>query len=382
MQFSSILGQHPIKAHLIKSADTGRIPHAQLFIGPEGCGTLPIAIAYAQYILCSNTNGENTNGNESCNLKFQNLAHPDLHFIYPTVSTEEVKSKPKSIDFITEWREFVTKNPYGNLLDWYSFLGIQNKQGEIRVDDAQEILKSLALKSYEGGHKVMIVWMADKMNTAAANKLLKLLEEPPEKTIFLLITENEEAIISTIRSRCQAIHFNGVPEEIIMDALLNQHKLDQKSAQNLAHQAQGNYNKALHLLHQDGDDLVFEEWFVVWVRTAFKAKGNAAAIQDLIQWSEQIAQLGREKQKKFLEYCIEFFRQALLLNYQAKELVYFEPKMEKFKLENFAPFIHGNNINAIFNTLSEALYHIERNGNAKIILTDVSIQLTRLIHKK
>jgi len=150
-----------------------------------------------------------------------------------------------------------------------------------------------------------------------------------------------------------------------MDALLNQHKLDQKTAQNLAHQAQGNYNKALHLLHQDGDDLIFEQWFVVWVRAAFKAKGNAAAIQDLIQWSEQIAQLGREKQKKFLEYCIEFFRQALLLNYQAKELVYFEPKMEKFKLENFAPFIHGNNINAIFNTLSEALYHIERNGNAK-----------------
>jgi len=382
MQFSSILGQQHIKNHLIRSAESGRIPHAQLFVGPEGCGTLALAIAYAQYILCNNSNGVNEHGNESCNLKFQNLAHPDLHFIYPTVSTEEVKSKPKSIDFVSDWRSFVLQNPYGSLLDWYTFLGVQNKQGEIRVDDAQEMLKSLALKSYEGGYKIMIIWMADKLNTAAANKLLKLLEEPPEKTVFLLITENEEAIISTIRSRCQAIHFNGIPEQEITQALIDLHKLDPSLAQNLAHQAQGNYNKALHLLNQDADDLVFEEWFVVWVRAAFKAKGNASAIQDLIQWSEQIALLGREKQKKFLEFCIEMFRQALLFNYQAHPLVYLSPKVDKFKLENFAPFIHGNNINDIFHQLSEALYHIERNGNAKIILTDLSIQLTRLLHKK
>jgi len=382
MLFSSILGQQHIKNHLIRSAESGRIPHAQLFVGPEGCGTLAMAIAYAQYILCYNTNSENQNGNESCNMKFQNLAHPDLHFVYPTVSTEEVKSKPKSIDFIADWRSFVLQNPYGSLLDWYSYLGVQNKQGEIRVDDAQEILKSLALKAYEGGYKIMIVWMADKLNTAAANKLLKLLEEPPEKTVFLLVTENEESIISTIRSRCQAVHFNGIPEDDITQALVELQKLDVKLSQNIAHQAQGNYNKALHLLHQDADDLAFEEWFVVWVRAAFKAKGNPAAIQDLIQWSEQIAQLGRERQKKFLEFCIEMFRQALLLNYKAPELVYLTPKVEKFKLENFAPFIHGNNIDAIFTQLSEALYHIERNGNAKIILTDLSIQLTRLIHKK
>ncbi|OOV28735.1 DNA polymerase III subunit delta' [Flavobacterium sp. LM5] len=382
MQFSAILGQKHIKNHLTQSASSGRIPHAQLFTGPEGSGTLATAIAYAQYILCQNTLSDNSNGNESCNLKFESLGHPDLHFVYPTVSTEEVKSKPKSIDFISEWRAFVLQNPYGSLSDWYAFLGVQNKQGEIRVDDAQEILKSLALKSYEGGHKIMIVWMADKLNTAAANKLLKLLEEPPEKTIFILITENEESLISTIRSRCQAIHFNGIPETEITKALIELHNIDSKIAQNIAHQAQGNYNKALHLLHQDADDLVFEEWFVVWVRAAFKAKGNASAIQDLIEWSEQIAQLGRERQKKFLSFCIEMFRQALLLNYQANSLVYMEPKVEKFKLENFAPFIHGGNIQPIYEKIAEAMYHIERNGNAKIILTDLSIQLTRLIHKK
>lgn len=382
MQFSEILGQEHIKNHLTQSANQGRIPHAQLFIGPEGSGTLPMAIAYAQYILCSNIDGENNGQNQACNLKFEKLSHPDLHFAYPTVSTDSVKTKPKSIDFISEWRTFTTQNPYGGLFDWYAVLGVQNKQGEIRVDDATEILKSLSLKSYEGGHKIMIIWMADKLNIAASNKLLKLLEEPPEKTIFILISENEEDIIQTIRSRCQILHFNGLSEAVIADALVSRESIDSKLAAKIAHQAQGNYNSALHLLHDDADNYPFEEWFVTWVRAAFKAKGNAAAIQDLILWSEKIASLGREAQKKFLQFCMEMFRQALLLNYEAPDLVYFEPKVDKFKLENFAPFVNGNNIHDIFKELSDAMYHIERNGNAKIILTDLSIKLTRLIHKK
>ena len=382
MQFSEILGQEHIKSHLTRSADLGRIPHAQLFVGPEGSGTLPMAIAYAQYIICSNQNAENSGSNEACNIKFQKTSHPDLHFIYPTVSTEDVKTKPKSIDFITEWRAFLTQNPYGSLFDWYLTLGVKNKQGEIRVDDAQEILKSLALKSYEGGYKVMIIWMADKLNIAASNKLLKLLEEPTDRTVFILISENEEDIIQTIRSRCQVLHFNGLNETVIAEALVSRENTEPKEALKIAHQAQGNYNKALQLLQPDSESVFFEKWFVDWVRAAFRAKGNAAAIQDLIQWSEQIASLGRETQKKFLHFCIDMFRQAMLLNYQTESLVYMQPKVEKFKLENFAPFVNGNNINDIFKELSDAMYHIERNGNAKIILTDLSIKLTRLIHKK
>ena len=382
MQFSEILGQEHIKSHLTKSADLGRIPHAQLFIGPEGSGTLSMAIAYAQYLICSNTNGENKGLNEACNLKFHKNSHPDLHFIYPTVSTEDIKTKPKSIDFIAEWRQFLELNKYGSLFDWYQILGIKNKQGEIRVDDAQEILKLLALKSFEGGYKIMIIWMADKLNIAASNKLLKLLEEPTDKTVFILIAENEEDIIQTIRSRCQVLHFNGLPEKVIADSLISNENIDSKIAHKIAHQAQGNYNKALQLLQPDSETTFFEKWFVDWVRAAFRAKGNAAAIQDLIQWSEQIAGLGRETQKKFLHFCIDMFRQALLLNYQTPNLVYIEPQVEKFKLENFAPFVNGNNINDIFKELSDAMYHIERNGNAKIILTDLSIKLTRLIHKK
>ena len=382
MQFSEILGQLHIKNHLTNSASLGRIPHAQLFVGPEGTGTLPIAIAYAQYIICSNSGNENLGENEACNLKFGQLAHPDLHFIYPTVSTDDVKSKPKSIDFIKDWRKFVTTNPYGNLFDWYKILDVKNKQGEIRVDDAQEILKTLALKSFEGGYKVMIVWCADKINTAASNKLLKLLEEPTDKTVFILITENEEDIMLTIRSRCQVLHFNRLPEELIAQKVQEKFVISEQESQKIAHQAQGNYNKALQLLQENDDDTLFDEWFVSWVRTAFRAKGNAAAIIDLISWSETIAALGREVQKKFLNHCIELFRQALLINYQTQKLAYIEPKVPNFSLEKLAPFVNGTNISAIFDELSTAIYHIERNGNPKIILTDLSIKLTRLIHQK
>lgn len=382
MLFSQILGQDYLKNHLTKSATSGRIPHAQLFVGPEGSGTLAMAIAYSQYVLCGNIDGENNTGNESCNLKFKSISHPDLHFIFPTVTTEDVKTKPKSLDFMVDWRQFIAENPYGGLFDWYKILGVQNKQGEIRVDDAQEILKALALKSYEGGYKIVIVWMAEKMNISASNKLLKLLEEPPEKTVFILISENEEDIIQTIRSRCQVLHFNGLSEKIIADGLILRENIEASLADKIAHQSQGNYNKALLLLNEESEELPFEEWFVSWVRAAFRAKGNAAAIQDLILWSEQIAGLGRETQKKFLNFCIDMFRQALLLNYETPKLVYMEMKVPKFQLENFAPFVNGNNINDIFKELSDAMYHIERNGNAKIILTDLSIKLTRLIHKK
>lgn len=382
MQFSEILGQLHIKNHLIKSASEGRIPHAQLFVGPEGSGTLSIAIAYAQYIICSNTGNENAGENEVCNLKFGHLGHPDLHFIYPTVSTEDVKTKPKSIDFIKEWRTFVSTNPYGNLFDWYKLLDVKNKQGEIRVDDAQEILKTLALKSFEGGYKVMIIWCADKINAAASNKLLKLLEEPTDKTLFILITENEEDIIQTIRSRCQVFHFKGLSEELISQNLQSQYAIQEKESLKIAHQAQGNYNRALEILKEDSDDYPFDQWFVNWVRTAFRAKGNAASILDLVSWSETIAGLGREVQKKFLNHCIALFRQALLINYETKTLVFMEPKVDKFDLNKLAPFIHGNNIEFIFNELSDAIYHIERNGNPKIILTDLSIKLTRLLHQK
>ena len=244
------------------------------------------------------------------------------------------------------------------------------------------LVKSLSLKSYEGGYKVMIIWMAEKINTQAANKLLKLIEEPPIKTAFILIAEDEEQIINTIRSRCQVLHFPPLPEEIIKQSLIKKYALTEDIAAKIAHESNGNYNKACDLVYHDTEDTQFEEWFIFWIRSAFKAKGNKSAIHDLITWSEDIAKTGRETQKQFLQFCLNFFRQALLINYNAKELVYMEPKSDNFELEKFAPFVHGNNIIPISEELQDAIYHIERNGNSKIILTDLSIKLTRLLHKK
>ncbi|WP_396152383.1 ATP-binding protein [Flavobacterium sp.] len=383
MLFKDILGQDHIKNYLITTANAGRIPHAQLFIGPEGSGTLPMAMAYAQYILCNNSDGENTTGNSACNLKFEHISHPDMHFVYPITSTDEVKGDSVvSTNFLDQWRGFVKENPYGSLFDWYKKLEIPKKQGIISVKESAAINKNLSLKAYEGGYKVMIIWMADKMRTDAANKLLKLLEEPPEKTIFILISESIDDLLQTIISRCQVVDFLALPEQEITNALITTHKVEANLAKKIAHQCEGNYNKALHLLHKDDDDSVFEEWFINWVRAAFKAKGNASVIADLISWSATIAKEGRETQKNFLQFCIQFFRQALLLNYKATDLVYLEPNFENFKLEKFAPFVHGNNIMDIFKELEDAMYHIERNGNSNIILTDLSIKLTRLLHKK
>ena len=280
-----------------------------------------------------------------------------------------------------EWRQFLTEQPYGNLFDWYRLLGIEKKQGQIGVDEALDVVKKLALKSYEGGYKVMLIWMAEKMNNSAANKLLKLIEEPPEKTIFILIAEDEEQIIQTIRSRCQILHFPPLTENDIAKAL-EQKGLAREESFRLAHEANGNFNKALDLMNNDSEDLVFEKWFVQWVRSAFKAKGNKAAINELIQWSDEIAKTGRETQKKFMQYCLAVMRQAMLVNFNVKELAFMQIHVDGFSLEKFAPFVHENNISSIVEELENAMYHIERNGNSKIILTDLSIKLTRLLHKK
>ena len=377
MLFNELIGQEHIKNHLQTSAENGRVPHAQLFVGKEGSGALPMAIGYAQFLLTHFSNDP-----EASKMKVEKLQHPDLHFAFPVTTNDSVKKHPVSNLFLEEWRQFIAEQPYGGLFNWLQSIGVENKQGLIGVDEAQDIVKKLKLKSYEGGFKIMVIWMAEKMNIAAANKLLKLIEEPPEKTIFLLVTENEDQIISTIRSRCQALHFSGLSEQEIADALVAREQVTENEASRIAHQAEGNYNKALHLLHQDSNDLIFEQWFITWIRAAFKAKGNAAVIQDLVSWSDEIAKSGRETQKLFLAYCLQFFRQALLLNYKSPELVFLETQTPKFDLQKFAPFIHSGNILEIEKEVNEAMYHIERNGNAKIILLDLSMKLTRFLHKK
>ncbi len=377
MYFDKIIGLENIKSYLTKTVDENRIPHAQLFVGSKGSGTLAMAIAYAQYILC------NTAVNKSaCNIKCEKLTHPDLHFSFPIVTTTKVKKDPVCDLFLSDWREFVQQNRYGSLFNWMQFLGVENKQGIINKAEAAAISKKISVKSFEGGYKIAIIWMAEKLNDTAANLLLKLIEEPPEKTVFILIAEDEGQIIKTILSRCQVLHFPKVSEVNIVQTLVEKHQITEKQAIKIAHQANGNFNKALHLLQTDSKDQLFEKWFITWIRAAFRAKGNASVIEDLITWSHEIAASGRENQKQFLHYCLHFFRQAMLLNYKANKLVYLETTTPNFDLKKFAPFVHGNNIMEISNTLNDAIYHIERNGNAKIILLDISIKLTRLLHTK
>ncbi|MEM0517440.1 DNA polymerase III subunit [Aequorivita flava] len=381
MDFSEVIGHEHIKSHLLKTIENGRIPHAQLFSGVNGSGLLPMAIAYASAILCSKYSVGSA-AQLACKNKVSKLTHPDLHFVYPVNTSDYVKTNAISDNYAEGWRNFVLKNPYASLFEWLQSLGIENKQGNISKYEAESISKKLSLKAYEGDYKVMIIWMADNMNGECANKILKLVEEPNDKTVLLLLTEKEEQILTTIKSRCQKLTFPLLSEADISESLISNLQISEPLAVQTARRARGDYNNALLLLDDTGDDEIFEKWFISWVRTAFRAKGNKTAINNLLNWSDDLAGAGRETQKKFLTYCIELFREALLANYGAKSLLYFEANDSSFSISKFAPFVHQNNIFEIIAALEEATYHIERNGNAKIIFTDLSIKLTRLIHKK
>ena len=382
MLFSEILGQNEVKQLLTRSVASGRIPHAQLFIGPEGSGTLPMAIAYAQYILCNNTNGENTQGNEACNLKFEQFNHPDLHFIYPVNKTQKDEKHPTSADFISQWREFVMQSPYGNYNDWIDKVGFKS-QPIIGVDQTTEIFQKIALKSFEGGYKIMIIWCADKMNVETSNKLLKLLEEPTDNTVFILITEDESTILQTIISRCQIVRFKPTAPESIITQLTQNFTVERNLAIKLAHQSQGNYNWVLKKINnQDEDEQHFDALFVKWVRYAYGVVKRKDYTIELLNWAEEAAKMSKEQQKLFLHHTLEMVRQAFLLNYKVNDLVYMEPKVDKFELKNFAPFIHHNNIFQFEKEIADAIYHLERNGNSNIIFTDLSLNLTRLLHTK
>jgi DNA polymerase-3 subunit delta' len=379
MQFKDVIGHHHLKDHFIATISKGRIPHAQLFVGKTGSGILPMALAYARELLGSN-HPDGSPEQLQTYREVDAMVHPDLHFSFPIYAKDD--RKKVSSAFLDQWRSFVIANPYASLYDWLQELEIGNSQALIYVNEAVEISKSLSLKSFKGGHKVLIMWLAEKMHESLSNKILKLIEEPPDGSVLLLLTENEEQILTTIHSRCQRSHFSFLPEAAISKHLQDYEGADPNTADKLAHRANGDFNQALHMLSNNADDLQFERWFVDWVRMAFRGRRQRSAVIELLEWSDQLAGQGRETQKKFLHYCIEMFRQALLKNYGLAQMVYFEPQDAKFDLAKFAPFVHQNNIYEIITALENAILHIGRNANARIVLSDLSIQLTRLIHKK
>ncbi len=368
-----IVGLNHLKKHLQTTVANNRIAHAQLFVAPSGVGALTLAHYYAGLILAK--------GDENQDLKrVAELSHPDLHFAFPVASTPQSSTKPVSDDFIADWRQFVQSQPYGAIEDWYQAADIEKKSCEIRVHEAADISRKLSLKSYEGGAKVCIIWGAEFMNTAASNKLLKLIEEPPSGTVLILITEDENQIINTIRSRCQVLHIPKLATNDIARSLVQQERVGDQEAQIAARQSNGSYGKALKLLKDRTEDQQFEQWFISWVRAAFSAKGKPSAINVLIQWAETIAGTNREIQKRFLLYALEFFRQSMLTNYKAESAVYFKTSSD-FDISKFAPFVDGHRLFDITTILETALMHIDRNANSKIVFTDLSISMTKILHK-
>lgn len=376
MLFRDIVGQEAIKEELFRGYKKGRIPHCQLFYGPKGCGSLPLAIAYARMVLCE----EEALSNQACNLRVSELKHPDLHFIFPVANNQEIKTKAISANFLPQWRVFLHSNSYASLYDWFLSIGIENKQGKIGKDEVSDLVKKMSLKSYEGGWKVAILWMAERMNLSATNKLLKLIEEPPEKTLFLFVSEDIRSLADTLISRCQKIELKPLSSKKMSKALI-QKGYSKEEASSASVKSTGNFHEALKIVSNKEDEKMFEEWFLSWVRSAFAVRKNKEAVLDLVAWSKNISKTGRETQKSFLSYSLDLFRQSLLKNYFLDELTTYSPSTD-FNFESFSNFISGNNIDAISLELETAYSNIQSNGNSNMIFMDLSLKLTRLLHKK
>ena len=376
----NLVGQKTLLKELDTKITSGRIAHSYLLSGPTGVGKLSVAIKFAERILCSKLN-RNELETISAQQKINRLTHPDLHFVYPVNTNSKVKSKATSKHFLKEWREAVKENPYITLSQWLEKIEIANKKGNISVNEAEEINKIMSLKSYEGGYKVMIIWMAENMNTECANKLLKLIEEPSAETVFLLLAENLSAILPTIKSRCQKINIPPIKASEIAESLIINGLADNESAYNIANMSGGSYFSALDILNSDSSGVNFELLFVEWVRLAFKVKTSKVAVGDLVLWSEKASKLPKDIQKQFFIFALEVFRKSMLRNYKSN--TYKEEFKDKgFNFEKFSPFIHNNNIIELYEEVNKAIYELNRNGNPKIIITDLSLKLTRLIHQK
>lgn len=372
MNWEQIIGQENLKEHLISSIDNNRVGHAQLFVGEEGYGTLPIALAFAQEIL--------SRENQTAAQKVDHLNHLDLHFSFPVFSE---KNESLSKNFFTEWREMLLHQPYSSFDDWINYLDSEKKQFFISAQEAESMHAKFALKSFEGGSKILVVWCAEKMNEGAANKILKFLEEPPKKTYIILCANSTDNILPTILSRCQIINVPKIEDDILKVALQKQfNSINENIIENAITQARGNYTDAVKVIETGSSFSEFEKLFVDWVRNAFMAKKKPEVLRAIIKWSHEISAWSRDKQIKFLEFCSETFRLALLQNYGTANLVYKQLENDGFRWDAFSKYIHGANIEAILEELTEASYHISRNGNAKIILTDMGIKLTRYLHRK
>lgn len=375
MFFRDIIGQEEIKQRLIQNVQENKIAHAQLFCGGEGVGKLPLAIAYARYISCLNPSNEDACGKCPNCIKFNHLAHPDLHFIFPVVKKKNTKDVV-SDDYIAEWRELIAKTPYFNLHTWLEEMGAENQQAQIYVKESNEIIRKLSLKSSQGGYKIIIIWLPEKMNQECSNKLLKLLEEPAEQTVFLLVSEEPDMLLTTIQSRTQRINIKGIEEKDLKVALMNIHGLQEQDATDIAHRSEGNFLKAIESISLNEENKLFFDLFVALMRLSYQRK-----IKEMKVWSENVAAMGRERQKHFLSYCQRMIRENFIYNFHNRSITYLGSEEEAFSTR-FAPFINERNVMEIMSELNEAQRHIEQNVNAKMVFFDFSLKMIVLLIQK
>ena len=374
MFFRQVIGQESIKKSLLQSVKDNRVSHAQLFAGPDGSGNLALALAYAQYVSCQNKQeGDSCGECPSCK-KYHKLIHPDLHFVFPVVKTPKFKD-PVSDNFLEEWRTMVKRTAYFDLDQWFTFIGAENAQGLIYSNESEEIIRKLNLKSFEAEFKVMIIWMPEKMHVACANKLLKMIEEPPNKTLFLLVSENEESLITTIRSRCQLVKFPSIDNVSMKTALTAIPETENANIENIVHLSRGNYRKALELLQPDEASVFNLERFKELMRYSYGRK-----FLELFTWSNTMSGIGREKQKSFLLYGMNLLRENFISNLKNNALIFMADDEAEFS-KRFAPFINERNIIQLRELFEEGFSHISMNGNPRIIFTDIAFKVTKLIRK-
>jgi DNA polymerase-3 subunit delta' len=371
MFFKNIIGQTAIKYRLIQSVKEGFIPHARLISGREGTGALPVALAYARYLHCTNREEDACGICPSCR-KFNKYSHPDLHFVFPIVNKKGSKDAFCD-DFLPEWRKFITETPYANLTDWLEKIAAENAQGLIYARESNEIMRKLNLKAYESDYKIMIIWLPEKMHETAANKLLKLLEEPPEKTIFLLVSEEPEMVITTIRSRAQLLNLPPIADEDLAHALLEKQEITPENIDLVIRLSKGSYERAMKIINSTKENEEYLELFITIMRNSWKRD-----ILNMKAKADLFASMGRDKQKGFLAYAQQMIRENFLYRLQIPEINYMNQKEREFSV-NFYPYVSENNIIDFMEDLAVAERHIESNVNPRMIFFDLSMKIAVLL---
>ena len=398
MTFRDVIGQEEVRDRLVQMVGEDRLPHALMLCGPSGCGKKALAMAFGCFLLSRRPGGQQPEpmfGQASMfgepepavpdpqplsadfeeSVMLQKMEHPDLHFTYPTIKLPSMGSdhKPVSDDFAREWHELIMQGPYFSMDQWLQAIGAENQQAIITAGESDELVRKLSLKSSQGGYKVSIIWLPERMNIECANKLLKLIEEPPRQTVFLMVCEEPDKLLETIRSRVQRIDVKALPTDTISQALVSRRGIDELSARRIARLANGSWLRALEELQAGSENEEFLELFILLMRLAYQRK-----VKELRKWSDTMAAMGREKQRRFLNFFLRMVRESFMYNFGDSNLVYMTQKEEDFA-RNFARFVNETNVLSIYDLANVAIRDIGQNANAKIVFFDFALQMIVLL---